>query len=193
MKCPKCDFNNLSDSIYCQDCGHDLSIKETGLSENVKKIHEEIEDVIFQPSKKKRGFLFYFVLITVILIILLIGYAIYDEAVNNPTSVSDSTPQDTIQEAGAINYLKIENDNLDWIGEDIYYMGTIKNVSAKPINNIRVRIDFYWDKATTQVFDTRYAVIEAVAANGAFSFKNYIPIYPSKEFWWLKQIESASY
>jgi len=57
-----------------------------------------------------------------------------------------------------------------------------------------LRLDFYYDKALTQLFDTRKVVIEnGVEANGAFSFEKPLYFYPKDQYWWVWKIEGADY
>ena len=97
MKCPKCDFENLSSSEFCQECGFDLSNKEY-----IKSLHkemEEIDDVIFKPKKKKGSFLKVIFIILSILgglfILLVIWYSIFPVE-DSSTEYSDSPSSETV-------------------------------------------------------------------------------------------------
>lgn len=90
MKCPKCNFENLSSSEFCQECGFDLSKKDYK-----KPVHEELEaidDVIFKPQKKKSGITKIILIPLAVLgglfILLVIWYAMFPD---EDTSISYST------------------------------------------------------------------------------------------------------
>jgi len=94
--CPRCSFENINSSEFCQECGFDLSKKEY-----IKPLHkrmEEIDDVIFKPEKKTRPLLklilILFSVIGVIFILLVAWYAIFPED-ETFTDSSYSTPEET--------------------------------------------------------------------------------------------------
>jgi len=195
VKCSNCSFENTKDSIFCQECGHDLSkTKNNGSEEHInnthKSLHKEIEDVIFEPKKKSSNWgIWVFVICLVIfgfLVLIIIGQS-SSSPNSNPSVAANNTSEN------AASYTLIENEELNWIGQDLYYIGTLKNTGSKAIKDVRVRIDFYYDKAATKLFDTRYATIVGAAANGAFSFQIQLPIYPPNQFWWRRTIESAGF
>lgn len=94
MKCPKCDFENLNSSEFCQECGFDLSIKD--YKKPVHKELEEIDDVIFKPKKKKGGITRLILISLAILggffVLLVVWYAIFpDEDTSTDYSTTPST------------------------------------------------------------------------------------------------------
>ncbi|MCD8485143.1 hypothetical protein LRY65_05335 [Candidatus Woesebacteria bacterium] len=92
MKCPNCNFENIGSSDFCQECGFDLSIKSH--KKSIHKELEEIEDVIFNPEKKKGGIAKLILISLAVLgglfVLLVMWYAIFPEE-DTPTNFS-STP-----------------------------------------------------------------------------------------------------
>jgi len=185
IKCPQCSFENLEESNFCQECGYNLrNINETEVEET-KSIHEEIEeidDVIFQPKKKRISFKNIIIGVLVFGFLVFVGLLVLAGLYNSDTSFP-------------ISYLNITDYKIiyDDYGES-YFVGTLKNAYSKAVRNVRVRLDFYYDKALTQLFDTRKVVIENGAeANGAFSFVKPLYFYPQNQYWWIWKIEGADY
>ena len=201
IKCPQCYFENLEGSRFCQECGYDFrNIKETKGKE-VKSLHEEIEkvdDVIFQPKKKRVSFKNIIIGIIIGTFVLgALGFIglLFLASLPANNSASDSTTITENPITFPISFLNITDYKIiyDDYGES-YFVGTLKNAYSKAVRNVRVRLDFYYDKSLTQLFDTRKVVIENGAeANGAFSFKKPLYFYPQYQYWWVWKIEGADY
>ncbi len=200
IKCPQCCSENLKGSRFCQECGYDfknLKEKETK-DEEAKSLHKEIEkidDVIFQP--KKKGISFKNILIGTFVLGVLGFIGLLFFLASPPANDSTLDPTTTTENSTTfpISYLNITDYKIIYedYGES-YFVGTLKNAYSKAVRNVRVRLDFYHDKALTQLFDTRKVVIENGAeANGAFSFEKPLYFYPQDQYWWIWKIEGADY
>jgi len=196
IKCPQCYFENLKGSRFCQECGYNFkNLKETR-DEETKSLHKEIEkidDVIFQPKKKSISFkniiIGVFVFGPLVFVGLLVLVGLYYSDTSNKASYIESSVTFPISYLNITDYKIIYDD----YGES-YFIGTLKNAYSKAVRNVKVRLDFYYDKALTQLFDTRKVVIENGAeANGAFSFKKPLYFYPQGQYWWVWKIEGADY
>lgn len=198
MKCPNCSYHNLSKSDFCQECGYEFNKnKRTRLDDAFSKSsHNEsiLDDVIFKP-RRKTGFIGRIVKLGLILAgigflgligLVIIGLALPEETPENGTQeVSTSFP---------ITSLSIEDYDIEYVGDEAYFTGTLKNSNSRSARNVAVRLDFYNDKAQTKHFDTRRVTIEYGAdAKGAFSFQVPLYVYPQGQFWWVWQIEGAEY
>jgi len=197
IKCPQCYFENLKGSRFCQECGYNFkNLKETR-DEETKSLHKEIEkidDVIFQP-KKKRVSLKNIIIGTFVLGALVFIGLLFLAPLPANDSTSDSTTITENPITFPIIFLNITDYKIiyDDYGES-YFVGTLKNAYSKAARNVRVRLDFYYDKDLTHLFDTRKVVIENGAeANGAFSFEKPLYFYPQDQYWWIWKIEGADY
>lgn len=203
IKCPECFYENLEDSEYCQECGAKLiqdeektknSQAEVEASDK-KPLHkyvEEIEDVIFRPKKKTSPIKKFFLWVLVIIVLIFSGWmlSVFLSAGENDTALTQTEPT-----TFPISYLNIVDYEIifDDYG-DSYFAGTLKNAYLEAARNVKVRLDFYYDEALKQHFDTRNTIIEnGVEANGAFSFEIPLNFYPQDQFWWIWKIESADY
>jgi hypothetical protein len=102
MKCPRCSFENITSSDFCQECGFDLSVKEYK-----KPLHKEIEeadDVIFKPNKKTNPLvkliLVSFTILGGLFVLLVIWYAVYPEEDTSSTYSPTSTAIETTPNNG---------------------------------------------------------------------------------------------
>lgn len=202
MKCPGCSYNNLETSVFCQECGYKLHphteakekrSEKSRPSSIYKELEQDIEDVLFVP-KKKRSRLRVFLIIALLIVIGFVVLVIIGSTTEDTTpSVSSNNQLEDSLATFPIYNLVIENPKLDWVGQQLYFRGTIKNNYSKAAKDIRVRLDLYWDKALKQLFDTRFLTIIGASPNGAFTFELPVYAFPEKAFWWIHQIESASF
>jgi len=97
MKCPRCDFENLNSSEFCQECGFDLSKKE--YKKPLHKEIEEVDDVIFKPRKKTNPLvklvLVSFAILGGLFVLLVIWYAVNPEEDTSTTDYSISSASET--------------------------------------------------------------------------------------------------
>lgn len=213
IKCPECEFENLSGSDYCQECGHNLNIasnskteknadnttNETKPLDSVSETIGKIDDVIFKP--KKSGFSIKNVTIGVIVVgglgfLGLIFLAMLPSDDYTYSDTGTTTVDTTSYQNGyfPLTSLTVENIDSEWIGNTFYLKGVLKNTNARPAGNVSLRVDFYWDEETKQLFDTRFVTVAGVSANGAYSFSE--PVYindPNGQFWYLVTITGADY
>lgn len=184
MKCKDCLFENPEGSKFCENCG--VSLHHDTQSPHHRMIHE-LDDVIFTP-KKKTQFLRNFIIIFIVLILGLAGVALME--VNQHQVQSNLYNPDPAQTT--LNNISIENDSMKWIGQELYYVGTLKNKNSFPITDVVVRLDLYKDKNSENLFDTRKITVSGAEADGAFSFEIPVNAYPTSQFWWTKVIESTN-
>ena len=205
IKCTKCGFANLENSSFCQDCGFEMGgqakkARTQNIEESKKNLHkhiEEIDDVIFKPKKKGSaiGRLFKLFLIAVgigivgIIILALLAFSQTDNSYNTPETVSDKP---VVPDTFPVGYLSIEDLDSDWVGQQFYVKGILKNSYNYGAKNVVVRVDFYKDKAQQQLFDTRYVTIVGVPKSGAYSFTEPVYINPyDGQFWFVLTADSA--
>ena len=200
--CPNCSYQNIEESLYCQECGFELPkiIKrlsnKTSKSKTKNSLYQKIKgndlnDTIFIPEKKKSHIFRNLVIIVLIFFGLIFGLILLDSS--NYLSESSINPTPTpVNINQLINQLDITDYDIKWIGDETYFTGTIRNKNYQHIKNVVIRIDFAWDKAMGKLFDTRYVTIEAVPSNGAFSFQLPVSVYQNKQYWYKYQIESAN-
>ena len=194
MKCYKCGFVNEIGSQFCQECGAKQKKTTKRKGGVYAEIKEEINDVIFQPEKRRFSWI-KAIFITGGAIVLLFIVLIW---IGSSESYVDTTGVDNQETSGVatsfpIQYLELNNVVAEWINEDLYLSGTLKNNYDQAVKDVSVRVDFYWDQAQKQLFDTRYITIIGAAAKGAFSFSEALYAYPTKQFWYTYLVESASY
>ncbi len=203
MKCTNCSYDNLPHSEFCQECGSPLKNHSTGKSKpHEKTLREEIEkidDVIFKP-KEQGSFIgniikLFFAIAGIgfigIVVLIFLGALFSDSDTSTPDTVATSQSDLTIFPVG---YLEIKDLDSEWVGQQFYVKGVLKNSYSSPAQNVRVRVDFYKDNNQQQLFDTRYMTLLGVSANGAYSFDEPVYINPyDGQFWYVTQIESAEY
>lgn len=199
MQCPRCGFKNKEDSIFCQECGLKMS-SETGSDQKVfTPLHKEIEQIVFVPPRKSSSARKALIVAVVIIggFFLLALISPQEDSVKKGASPGVSTDKSTKTPSTSgfpIYNLSVEEGNLEWQGQDLYFTGILKNYHNKLARNIRIRIDFYKDKDKENLFDTRYVTLDEVAADGAFNFREYVSIHPNYEtWWWTAKVEEAKY
>lgn len=202
MKCQECSYDNLPHSDFCQNCGFSLKKHPHKEDESpVSSIRQEIEkidDVIFKPKKNGsfigKALKLFFVIAGigfVGLVGLIFLIAVFDSETPS-TSNADSIETDST--TFPIGYLEIQDLDSDWVGQQFYISGVLKNSYSLGAKDISVRVDFYKDENEEELFDTRYITILGVIANGAYSFEEPVYINPyDGRFWYVTQIESADY
>ena len=169
------------------------SIHNTRLESKYSKLlDDEVSDVIFKPKKRSNSVVW--ILLTSITFVIILGLILVNQSPSDPT-VQERNANSEIQQDSVfpIYYLSIDNTEGDWIGNQFYIKGTIKNDHSLLAKDIRIRVDFTKNKDGTGLFDTRFITIPAVPANGAYSFKE--PVYinepPTQNWWWNMQIISV--
>ncbi|MGI5826773.1 MAG: zinc ribbon domain-containing protein [Patescibacteria group bacterium] len=197
MKCKNCGFANPEDSVFCQECGEKLS-EEVSSKQKTKdlSIHEEIEegidDVLFIPKKKKSNAARNIIIGLLILIAFLFFVSVFS---SDSTTQTNTNSTDIVDQAFPISYLSIKDLDSEWGGYNrniLYLKGTLKNDFNELAVDVSLRVDFFRDKETTDLFDTRYITIIGVPANGAYSFKEEVPsFFTDKRFWYNVQIVGA--
>ena len=194
-KCAKCGFENLEDSEFCQECGTQLTLKTESKSYSFNEGIEKIEDVVFKP--KKKGFVGRIIKLFLILAICFIGLIVFVMLLptNESTQTGTKNTNDVDLTSFPINELSIEELDAEWVGQQLYIKGILKNNYSNPAKNVGIRVDFYKDKEMKQLFDTRYITVVGVSAKGAYNFNEPIDINepPSQQPWYNVQIESAEY
>lgn len=194
MTCKKCGFINEKGSHFCQECGYKLNVlikKKAGV---YAEIRDEISEVVFQPERRKFPWVKAILVIggiIVLLFVLLIWIGASES--NTDTTNVDSQEVSSVVTSFPLQYLELSNVEAEWINEELYLSGILKNNFDQAVKDVSVRVDFYWDQAQKQLFDTRYVTIIGAAAKGAFSFSEALYAYPVKQFWYTFQIEGASY
>lgn len=196
IECPQCFLENLPGSSYCQECGSTLEVKEsTKPSGPITKEIEEVSDVIFKPRSKSSRSTWLAILTSIIfvffgllLLLLLLPTSGDEEYVSNTTN--EQRPVDF-----PISYLQITKPDIVYDNSDEpYFAGTLKNTYTEAVRNVKVRLDFYYDEALENYFDTRIVTINSGAeSGGVFSFEVPLNFYPYDEFWWIWEIEGADY
>lgn len=203
MKCKKCGFDNPVGSTFCQECGNKLANAPTSSNRNTAShsIHKEIEagidDVLFVPKKKNHT--------SAVIIVVLLAFvgggliAVFsnfgNEGANNSddrvTNTNNSEANSTIFPT---SYLTLKSIDSEWggdYGDKFYLKGTFQNSYSELAKNVQLRVDFYRDKATTDLLDTRYITIIGVPAEGAYTFKEEvlgILLDPKIRYWYLVKI-----
>lgn len=177
MKCPNCKVNNTSSSLYCKQCGYKLH-NNTATS--------GLDEIVFSPKEKNH-------LGRNILIGLLVCFVvfIFIRLSNNSSQNNNSTYTDYAYATPTPNllaYLSINDYEMKWIGNQLYFSGILKNNSDKNVRDVQVRIDLYKDKDRQQLFDTRTVSIAGAQSYGAFSFQVPVYAYPTSTFWWIYKI-----
>lgn len=230
IKCQNCNFENIDDGIFCQECGSKLNALNSEIKEKYvwtcdycdqefstkteSDSHEKkclknphhlknknhslyeklssntLDDVIFNPQKKSHTFrnivIFIFIIFSGFFILVLFANS------NSFSSDTAATPtKSQLNMSYLVNNLSISNYDIKWIGNETYFVGTIKNNNYQHIKDVIVRIDFAWDKAMSKLFDTRYVTIDSVPSNGAFSFQIPVNVYQNGQYWYQYKIESA--
>jgi hypothetical protein len=199
MQCIKCGFKNREDSIFCQECGFKTGSGIELGQQAFTPLHKEIEQMVFVPPRKsssaRKALIVAIVIIGGFFLLALIFPQ--EDSVKKGASpdVSADKSTKTSPTSGFPTYnLSVEEGNLEWQGQDLYFTGILKNYHNKLARNIRIRIDFYKDKDKESLFDTRYVTLDEVASNGAFNFREYVPIHPNYEtWWWTAKVEEARY
>lgn len=190
MKCLNCSHKNPESSLFCEECGHKLS-HESNDSAKHHNITEELDDILFFPKKRghwlKNTLLVLAVLLVGFICLMLIGIRYNASSQSTGTDVF----QDTDTSTSLVNNLTIEDYKMEWIGQELYFEGTLKNNNPSAVSNVVVRLDFYKDKSLQELFDTRKVTISGAEGYGAFSFQIPVYAYPSSQFWWTNQIEST--
>jgi|GEM_PF-3376653 len=203
MKCGNCSFDNLPDSVFCQKCGTPLKKHSTDKPKTKEKSFrqeiEKIDDVIFHPKKKSSSvgnIIKLFLIVGGIGFVGLVGLIILDSSYSEEVLPTDKTTN-TVEidlTSFPVSYLEIKDLDSEWIGQQFYVKGILKNSHSSPALDVRVRVDFYKDEDLQELFDTRYVTILVVPANGAYSFKEPVFINPyDGQFWYITRIESAEY
>lgn len=202
MKCQECSYENLSHSSYCQECGTPLkksqSKKDNTSPENsIRHEIERLDDVIFKP-KKNGGFVSRAIKIFFVLagigFIGLIGLGILVAVFSDDNTSYSTDPVETDLTSFPLGYLEIQELDSEWVGQQFYISGVLKNSYSTGASDVKVRVDFYKDENEEELFDTRYITILGVSANGAYSFDEPVYINPyDGRFWYVTQIESAEY
>lgn len=200
MICTNCNFNNLSDSQYCQSCGQLLTQNTNSITEVTQKTFEKLDDVIFTPKQKTHGYLkilgwgFVFVVCAFLGLLLLGSLSESNNSyeVSPEKTITSPTTNENLQ--FPIMYLSIEDLDSEWQGNTLYLTGVLRNISSTHAKNIRVRVDFYRDENQEHLIDTRYITISGVSGDGAYSFRE--PVYlniADGRFWYIAQVLSAEY
>lgn len=183
MKCHKCNFNNLTDSRFCQSCG-------SAVIQSNKRFAQNLDDYVFVPANKshvlRNSAIFLF--IVAVLFLGFVALSNSDSSIN--TSNSNTEVDNSIP---SVNDLAIEDGKLEWITNDLYFSGILKNNSDSVVKNVKVRIDFYKDEELTQLFDTRFVTIAGAAPNGAFTFEEQVYAHPDNKFWYTHVISSGDF
>lgn len=199
MKCFRCGFANDSDSKFCEECGNTLEhvVKKRRSSRGVinsssraiSRQISEVEDVIFKPTHK--SFSWGNVLGAIALLIIgglfLLFLVDSDEWSNNTSTDSVYTSEISFP----TTYLTINNHDLEWVGEELYFIGTLQNRYTEAVRSTYVRIDFYRDEALTKLIDTRLVDVGGTLSKGAFSFQVPVNFYLNDQYWWTWSIVDA--
>ena len=148
---------------------------------------DKLEDLLFVPKKKNRGWTWLLVS-TISILLVIFAYGILSALVSNNF---DELHVENASEIFPIGLLEVRDMSSRWVGNTMYVKATIKNNTDRIASNIMVRMDCYQDKNLTQIFDTRYIEITGVAARGAFTFEEPVQINHVGQFWYNLRIESA--
>lgn len=190
--CKACNFENVPDSVYCQECGnklHDISNNKLDF-ESKKSISEELSEVIFIPKKKSNT-------ATLLLLTIILGFvgliAIF--ILFNSESYQEQSPpaESEVTSQFPIHLLSLEDVETTIVENQLFFLGKLKNDSNEHAVDVVIRLDFSWDKAGVNKFDSRFIFIDYVAANGVRSLREPVDIYipPNKEYWINYVVESA--
>lgn len=188
MKCPECSLINKKDGRYCRRCGTAL---DSGAQPQKT---DDLSDVIFTPKKKSVSFGNILLLLLIFGVVGFLGLIWLASSDSGSASPAQNNAGQQLPLSFPIEYLEIEDADIEWHGEEPYFVGVLKNRYSRTARDVAVRLDFYRDQTTNRHFDTRRTVIEyGVDARGAFSFQVPLSIYPSGQFWYTWEIESAKY
>lgn len=197
MKCPSCGYTNSKDSVFCQDCGLQFKDSEVGTAGGTKK-KQKIEEVLFVPKRRSSGVptILGLGIIVIVIIVVVVGAASYTSPTSEPTSGNSSTNSNynaatNTAPVPSVYNLSIEEASTEWISNELYFMGILKNSVNQPAKNVSVRLDLYKDKAMSQLFDTRFVTIAGAPPQGAFSFQVPVHAYPTGQFWLSYQVMST--
>ncbi len=183
--CENCLFVNQKGSKYCQECGEKLSSHEESSVEKFDALlKNDIDDIIFRPKKRSRVkrvvqiVLFSFAVIVAVIFLAVL----YDSASSDPA----------LSEVSAFENVSVEDAELEWYGEELYFTGILKNTGYEAVNEVKVRIDFYRDEEGNNQFDTRTVTVGSVEPYGAFSFEVPLTAYPEGDYWWVYNISEVN-
>lgn len=198
MKCDECSFENATDSVYCQECGNKLVREEKRKSEGnrVKHISRDLNDVVFIP-KKKTSWGAIIALVFALLGIGFVGLVLLGQGYENETQKTSAVPTPYAESQNTqifpINQLVLENGKTQYVDEQMYFTGLLKNNHLEPAVDVAIRLDFAWDEAMQKKFDSRYVFIDYVAANGVRTLRELVDVYvpPNRTFWTSYLIEKA--
>ena len=202
MKCLRCGFANDSDNTFCEECGDKLehAVAKSRASNRDNSSHSQtmsrqisnIEDVIFHPKHKPVS---WGNVLGIIALIFIGGFFFLAWLGSDDSSTSTTTDTSTTtQQSFPITYLTINNQDLKWIGQELYFIGTLQNKYTEAVKSTYVRLDFFKDKALTKLIDTRLVDVGGTLSNGAFSFQVPVSFYQNDQYWWTwKVIEAEGY
>lgn len=207
--CPNCNFENISDSLFCQECGFKLSSskisKPTKISTKsslYQKLNDkDIDDVIFRPQKKK-SHLFRNLVIAVLIFFFFIFIAVildsYSSTSNSSSSNNNSENQaNKYFAATELSRLQFSNDQM--FGNDYYhpnprFEASLHNSGTIAANNIIAKFNFYKNKNDSSPQDTQYVILSDYLGPGDSTFLNFYietPYNTSGDFLWDAAIYSA--
>lgn len=207
--CPNCNFENISNSLFCQECGAKLPDKKaskpsTNSSKNSlyqKLSDKDIDDVIFTP-KKKKSHLFRNLVIAVLVffffIFVLVILDSYSSTSNNSSSNNKSENQaNKYFTAAELSYLQFSNDQMfgnDYSNPNPRFEASLHNSGTSAANNIIAKFNFYKSKNDSAPQDTQYVILSDYLGPGDSTFLNFYietPYNTSGDFLWDATIYSA--
>lgn len=199
MKCLRCGFANDTDSKFCEECGNQLEhvtprnkssrVGQKSQTHTMSRQISDVEDVIFKPKHKPIAWGNVF---GAILLVLIGGFFFLVWLGSDDTGTSTATDSTyTEQTSFPITYLTINNQDLKWIGEELYFIGTLHNKYTEAVKSTYVRLDFYKDKALTKLIDTRLVDVGGTLPSGAFSFQVPVNFYQNDQYWWTWKVMEA--
>ncbi|MFA6249896.1 MAG: zinc ribbon domain-containing protein [Candidatus Shapirobacteria bacterium] len=205
--CPQCTVLNPEDSIYCQECGHKLvnfGAKLTRSGKRSSSLSKELEaglGPVFVPPQRSHSlaFMFFGAVVLAITFLAILGSVVGSDDVDRLSSLSNTKVSPSVKSAVPLTNLSLTGIDSEWRGtypQSVFYVnGTITNNSATSVRNTMLRVDFYWDKDLTDIFDTRYLKITtAISSNNRHSFSHPISgFFPkdNKNFWYLVTVISS--
>lgn len=208
MKCPNCSYQNEPNSVFCQECGYELSKSKPAENKKstspIKEFENEIEDVLFTPKNGSNHLLRNIGVGILVIIIIIFGLAYYGNnstttgTTNNyPTSTPSYNPDVAPGSTFNLSFLSLTNTKM--YGNSSYsvnpsFTGTLYNSSDTPATDIILRIRFYDSKDAITPQDTQYIDVATYLGAGDSTSINTIiktNFNTSGNFWWKADIYSA--
>jgi len=176
MKCPKCDYNNLEHSEFCQDCGY--RFQQITQGERTRKqalmagMEREIDDIIFTPKTKSNRTVAILVIMGFIGFLVLLVFIAASTSSDNTTTETPATTETTDITTVDLTCLVLSEEAMT--GNTTYipnptYEATLYNGCSYPVTNVMLRVNFYKNGATTtdeMPLDTQYVTATELLGAG---------------------------